>query len=306
MDFRQLEAFVRTVELGSFSKTAEAMYLSQPSISVYVRTLEDELGVRLLTRTAKIVSPTKDGKLFYQHAKNMLTLREKALVTIQNEQQSFQGEISLYASSVPAQFILPEVIADFNKSFPEISFYVNMMDTFKVVNTVLEQKCDLGLVGAKIEEGRCTFRFITAESIVLIAPLSSPLSAENLTRQIYFENFIVREAGSATRYHAEEYLLKIGINRDKLRIVAQLTNMQSIVYAVSKGLGISIVSELAARDYILSGLVTVIRPKDFELRREFWFVSRKDAILSSKQTLFIDFVCDYYRNKGFTQEPAAL
>ncbi|SHH60146.1 DNA-binding transcriptional regulator, LysR family [Sporobacter termitidis DSM 10068] len=302
MDFKQLEAFVKTVELSSFSKAAEALFLSQPSISVYVSALETELGAKLLTRTTKDVTPTRNGKLFYEYAKNMLSLREKAVFSIQSRSNSYQGELEIHASSVPAQYILPEIIVDFNKTYPNISFHITMSDTFNVINSVIGQKCEIGVVGARTETGKCDYKFITSEAIVLITPPGSPLTEDTLSERIYSENFITREEGSATRYHAEEFLMKLGVDPGKLKVVAQLTNMQSVVYAVSKGLGISIVSEIAARDYITSGLVSVVRPKDVELRRSFYFVYRKDAILSPKLNLFVNYVCGAYAGAPEAQE----
>lgn len=294
MDFKQLEAFVKTAELNSFSRAAEALFLSQPSISVYINALETELGTKLLKRSTKDLSLTKNGRVFFEYAKNILSLRDKAVFSIQSRSNSYQGELEIHASSVPAQYILPEVITDFNKIYPNISFHIVMSDSFKIIDSVAAQKCEAGIVGARTETSKCDYKFITAESIVLITPPDSSLTEENLSRQIYFENFITREDGSATRYHAEEYLTKLNINPDRLHTVAQLTNTHSVIYAVSKGLGVSIVSEIAAREFIQNKLIRVIKPKNFELRREFWFVYRKNAILSPKLNLFIDYVCRRY------------
>jgi DNA-binding transcriptional LysR family regulator len=293
MDFKQLEAFTKTVELSSFSKAGEALYLSQPSISNYINTLEQELETKLIIRTTKDVKPTKDGRIFYEYAKNILSLRDKAVFSMKNK-DTYQGEIEILASSVPAQYILPDVIVAFNKAYPHISFQIVMSDTFNAIASVQSQKCEIGVVGAKVENGKCDYRFIVSESIILIVPPDCKLTDENLTDAIYTEKFIAREEGSATRYHAEEYLKKLKIRPDKLNVVARLSNMQSIIHAVSKGLGISIVSEIAAREYIKNNQVRVIRPKDEVEQRDFYFVYRKDAILPPQLNLFIEFVCGYF------------
>ena len=298
MDFKQIEAFIKTVELSSFSKAGEMLFLSQPSISNYIKTLESELGTKLITRTTKDVGATKNGKIFYEYAKNILALRDKAVFSMKSRSDSYQGELEIQASSVPAQYILPEIIVDFNKAYPNISYHIIMSDTFNVINSVLAQKCELGVVGAKVENSKCAYEFIVSEAIVLIAPPNSTLSDTTLSESIYKENFITREEGSATRYHAEEYLRKLGIIPENLKVVAQLTNTQSIIHAVSKGLGISIVSEISAREYLKNNLVTLIKPNDFILSRDFYFVYRKDAILSPKLHLFVKFVCDAYAGKS--------
>lgn len=294
MDFKQLEAFIKTVELSSFSKAAEALYLSQPSISNYVGSLEKELETKLLFRTTKDVKPTNNGKVFYEYAKNILSLKEKAVFSVMNRANSYRGEIEIHASSVPAQYILPEVIVGFNKAYPNISFHIIMSDTFSVIGNVLSQNCELGVVGAKVDNGKCDYQFIVSESIILIAPPNSHISEKNLPESIYSENFITREDGSATRYHAEEFMKKLSVKPEKLNIVARLSNTQSIIHAVSKGLGVSIVSEIAAREYIKNNLVKVIAPKDAVLKRDFYFVYRRDAILSPQHNMFMKFVCDSF------------
>lgn len=294
LEFKQLEAYIKTVDLGSFSKAGEALYLSQPSISHYISSLERELKTKLIVRTTKSVKATKNGKIFYEYAKNILTLRDKAVFSIQSRAHIYGGSIEIHASSVPAQYILPEVIVDFNKAYPNISFQIIMSDTFRVIDNVLSQDCEIGVVGAKIDNKKCDYKYIVSESIILIAPPNSKLTGENLTESIYAQNFITREEGSATRYHAAELLEKLNIKPDKLNIVAILSNTQSIVHAVSKGLGISVVSEIAARDYIKNNLITVIKPENVALMRDFYFVYRKDAILPPQINLYMKYVCDYF------------
>jgi DNA-binding transcriptional LysR family regulator len=294
MDFKQLEALVRTIELSSFSKAAEALFLSQPSVSHAVSSLEKELGTRLIARTTKTVKATKNGMVFYEYAKNILSLRDKAVFSVQSRAQIYSGSIEIHASSVPAQYMLPEVIVDFNKAYPNISFQIIMSDTFSILDSVLAHRCELGVVGAKIDNNRCDYKHIVSESILLIAPPDCGMTAENLTETIYKQNFILREDGSATRYHAGEFLNKLKIRPERLNVVAYLSDTQSVIHAVSKGLGISVVSETAARDYIRNGRVAVIRPRDVALTRDFYFVYRKDAILPPQADLYMDYVCDYY------------
>ena len=294
MEFKQLEAFLKIVELGSFSRAGEAMYLSQPSISHYMNALEKELKTKLIIRTTKMVKPTRNGRIFYEYAKNIMALKAKAMFSVQRRAHMCSGEIEIHASSVPAQNILPEVIVDFSKAYPNMCFQIIMSDTFRIIDSVLSQDCEIGVVGAKVENSKCDYKYIVTESIILIAPPDSKITAENLAESIYKENFIMREEGSATRYHAEEFLRKLNIRPEKLKTIALLSNTQSTIHAVSKGLGLSIVSEIAARDYIKNNLVTVIKPENVILTRDFYFVYRRDTILPPQLSLFINYLCDYY------------
>jgi DNA-binding transcriptional LysR family regulator len=291
MDFKQLEAFVKTLELRSFSKAADALFLSQPSVSIYINALENELGKKLLTRTTKDVAPTSDGNTFYKYAKSILSLRDEAVFELTDTSNAFKGELEIHASSVPAQYMLPEYIVAFNKLYPQLTFHITMSDSLDVINRVAAQKCEFGIVGTKIDNSKCHYKQISSESIIMIVPPDSRLTSENLSTLIESENFISREEGSGTRFYAEEYLRKLHIEPKRLRVVAQFTNSQSVVQAVSQGLGFSIVSEIAARDYLKRNLVRMIAPKGVELKRSFYFVYRNDVILSPIVNVFKDFVC---------------
>jgi len=295
MDFKQLEAYIKTIELKSFSKTAEIMYVSQPSISHYIRNLEKELDTKLIIRTTKEVKPTNAGKVFYLYAKNILALKEKAIYAVKNRSNTYFGEIEIHASSVPAQYILPDILVRFNKEYPNISFKIVQSDTNEVIKNVISQKCEIGVVGAKLETNKCCYEFIVSESLIIIAPPeinSKILNAKDLKHFLYEHNFIIREEGSATRYFSDEFLSNSGIKLEKLNIVACLSNTQSIIHAVSKGLGISIVSEIAANDYIKDKKVSVIKTIGVLPKREFNFVYKKDVILPPQINLLMKFVCE--------------
>ncbi len=119
MDFKQLEAFIKTVELSSFSLAGEALYLSQPSISHHISNLEGELGTKLISRTTKEVRTTKDGSIFYEYAKNIISLKDKAVNSVAPHSRPFSGEIVIHASSETALYILPEILAGFTRLYPK-------------------------------------------------------------------------------------------------------------------------------------------------------------------------------------------
>ncbi len=293
MDFKQLEAFIKTVELSSFSLAGEALYLSQPSISHHIGNLERELGVRLIMRTTKEVKPTKDGKLFYEYARNIVALKEKAVLSVKKSSRPFTGLVELRSSPVPALYLLPEALAGFARRYPDISFSIATAASESVVSDVLAQRCELGITGALLEEQRCDYRFIMSERLVLIAPPGKSISEANLAQSIYSESLVVREEGSSMRRHALEFLKRLNIVPEKLNIVASLSDTQGIVNAVSKGLGLAVVSEIAAREHARNGLVSVVETPGAPYRRSYYFVARKDAVLSGPARLLMDYVCEH-------------
>lgn len=299
MEFRQLEAYVNVYELENFSKAAEKMFVSQPSISAYLTSLEKELGAQLIYRSAKDFIPTKAGAAFYRHAKDLISLRDNAVQSIKEISGSDTGGIDILASSVPAQFILPEIFGAFHKQYPNVVFNLQQADTLDAIQAVSSYKSEVGFVGGKIDNPNCTYQPFLSEKLVLIAPNEKKfldIDTDNISEIIGGEYFVMRERGSGTRLWYEESLKSIGIVLDELKISAQLGDTQSIIQAVSNGLGVSIVSELAAKHYSDSKSVIIIDIHSLP-KRNFYIVLNKSRIQTSVVDKFIAFVSSYYSNK---------
>lgn len=296
MDFRQLEAYINVYESKSFSKAAEKMFLSQPSISAYILALEKELHTQLIYRSTKEFIATKSGESFYQHAMDMLSLRDNAVQSIRNISDSHAGSIDILASSVPAQYILPEIFGAFHKLYPDISFNLQQADSLAVVDAIASYQGEIGFVGAKIENSSCIFKEFLSEKLIMIAPYEERfcnIHFEHLEDSIYDEYFVMRESGSGTRLRYEECLNAIGIQPDRLKVSAQLNNTQSIIHAVASGLGISIVSELASQHYIrLNKIIPIEIPCLSE--RSFFMVMNKNRVQTPVADAFAEYVQSYF------------
>ena len=136
MDIKELEAFVYVVENCSFSRAAELLHLTQPTISSHVSALERKLNIKLIVRTTKETYPSDAGKLLYKYAKEILQVRENAAIALRNFSQEMKGTISIAASTVPSQYYLPHLLQDFRARYPDITFNIQMEDSPKVVELV--------------------------------------------------------------------------------------------------------------------------------------------------------------------------
>lgn len=292
MEFKQIEAYVRVYELQSFSKAADEMFLSQPSVSAYLTALEKELKTQLIYRSTREFIPTKSGRLFYEYAKDLLSLRDKSVASIKNLSDSPAGTVDILASSVPAQYILPEILGDFHRTYPDITFTIARADTAETVKGIAAHKSEIGFVGAKIENPKCVYEKFMSEKLVIIAPNrqrfkeADPKDAARLLRSEYF---IAREAGSGTRLEYEGYLKKIGVSAGELKSCACFNDTQSILHAVAGGLGLSIVSELAAKHCIQQKMVIPICDASLP-ERHFYMVLKKNCVLSATVDAFVQFV----------------
>lgn len=200
MDIRQLEAFVYTVKYQSFSLAAQKLYISQPTVSAHIRSLEEEFHTQLLKRTTKSLSLTPAGTKLYSYATEILTLQQKAIVELANETKP---QLRIGASSVPSLYFLPELLSAYHAVHPDIRVYASCSDSLDVVHKVDDGICDIGLVGTTTSDTSCEFLPFASDELVIAAPatphyqayqsIPSPLDA------LLKEPFLLREDNSGTK-----------------------------------------------------------------------------------------------------------
>ena len=274
MNLKQIEAFVSVADEGSFSKAANALFLTQPTVSAHISSLEKELGVRLFVRNTKEVSLSEEGHLLYGYAKQMIVLQKKIESTFDETRREDTGCIRIAASSVPSQYLIPHILTCFHEKYPEEQFKVMETDSAKVTEHIINGNADIGFTGAVFDRKHCTYVPFYKDDMVVITPNNlkfRKLMQLSLKKRQYNkdefeiglaekywvekESLILREQGSGTRKEAEKLLSKMGINMDNMSIFASLENQESIKRYVKKGMGISIMSRLAAQEEIQEGKV---------------------------------------------------
>lgn len=264
MNLKQIEAFVSVAEEGSFSKAAKALFLTQPTVSAHISSLEKELGVRLFVRNTKEVGLSVDGQMLYGYAKQMMTLQKKIEATFDQTRKEGSHCVHIAASSVPSQYLLPQILAAFSEKYPKEKFKIMETDSAKVVEQVVNGNVDIGFTGTVLEKKYCEYIPFYQDELVVITPNTEKFQnmhqAAGQVRQtgkpwIGLEPLILREEGSGTRREAEKLLKKMEIDLDSLNIVASMENQETIKRSVSKGVGISIISRLAAEEEIREGKV---------------------------------------------------
>ncbi|MDR2934521.1 MAG: LysR family transcriptional regulator [Candidatus Adiutrix sp.] len=303
MEMRQLEIFVRVARDLNFSKAAEKMNLSQPSVSLQVNALEKCLGAQLLARSTKEVSLTKAGRDFLLHAQKILSLRDQALRSLGGEDLDAPGSLDIVSSTVPAQHLLPEIIAPFQKQRPNLIFRVDQADSRQVERMMSGFRYDFGLVGTLPAEDRLIRCPVYDDELVLAVPKEAPESPEeirgNFADYIRRAPFIMRESGSGTRAEIESLLSKTGLDPRDLRIRAYFSDAHSILLAVARGMGVSLVSRVSAAGYAASGLLRVVEMNSPLFRRRIYLVHNKELWLSPLQKAFADHARQFYRREIF-------
>ncbi len=170
MNIKQLEAFVRIVKNKSFSQTAKELYLTQPTVSSYISSLEEDLGVQLFTRTTKEVHTTSEGEQIYLYAKDIVNLSNKIRNAFKEEPKDDINEIVISSSSIPGQYLLPGMLANFSKRFPNTEFRIHETDSKGAVTDVAEHRADIGFCGTIIPKTACTFLPFYEDELILVTP----------------------------------------------------------------------------------------------------------------------------------------
>lgn len=297
MDFRQIEAFVYVVRFSSFSKAADAIFLTQPTVSSHISSLENELGTKLIDRSGKEVEPTAAGKLFYEYANNLVNIRDQAVFSLNEFSNKISGKVEIAASTVPAEYLLPRLMLGFRANYGDISFSVDQLDSDQVIDGLLEKKYELGMAGTIIESSKLEYHKLAEDRLVLAAPCNrkfSSIYSDTLTfDDIKDESFIYRESGSGTRKEFEKILVNHGISPSSIKIAAQFNSIDAIKQAVSQGLGVSIMSYMSIEDYIRFGQIKAFEIESFDLKRAFYIVTHKKRPLSPVNSVFLKYITSH-------------
>jgi DNA-binding transcriptional LysR family regulator len=277
MDFKQIEAYVFVAKYKSFSRAAEKLLLSQPTISTHINTLEEELGVRLFERLSKEVVLTEAGQVFFPYAVDMLDLRERSHEAVKEFLNEISGNLRIGSSTILSEFILPEVIKNFKKEYPKTFFTVDVNDSQSIIQRVADGILDLAIVTRKIPKKDLEFKPFFKDRIVLAVNKTHPFCTRDsiFLEEILHENFIIRHIGSGTRA-AVEHALKIkGYDFSTLNAVAMLSTTHSIVQAVKRNLGIAFMSETAAKHETCSGEIVTVPITDLVVEKDIFIVHSK-------------------------------
>ena len=275
MDLRHFETFLKIAELQSFTKAAEALCLTQPTVSKQIVDLERFFDVRLIDRTKRTVALTKSGEILLQYARDLINLKKDAIEAIASFKGIKKGTITIGASTIPGIYILPRLLSVFKKKYNGIGIKLIISDTKDIIEKMEEGKIDIGFVGAKNTTLKIDYKKFVDDTIVIIAPPGFPDLI--LLKDLKDYPLIAREPGSGTRNNFESSLKKTkDVDPAYLTVVAELTDNQAIKEAVKNGMGMSYISKLAIVDELATGKLKRIAIQGFpEIKRSFYVISRK-------------------------------
>lgn len=292
MDFRQIEAYVNVIKQKSFSKAAYVSNVKQPTISAHVHTLEKEMGVKLIDRTHREARPTPEGQLFYDHAINMINLRETAIYSVKGFQKNISGLIRIHASNFPAEYILPELIKDFTCQYPNVQFQIEQYDSRQVLENMLENKAEVGFTGVKGNYG-LVYIPLFEDELVVITPKEKKykdLIKDTIkVSEIAAYPLIFREQGSSTRKLVEAILVRDGVQLETLNTTVIVNNNAMLKRFVKNGMGIALISRCAVEKED-KAVFNISEINNLGVKRKFYLTYNKKITGTPTVNLFKSFV----------------
>lgn len=294
MQIHQLVVFKKVADTKSFSRAGTDLYLSQSTVSTHIGNLEEFFGRKLFDRLGKQTVLTPFGERFYTWAEQLLNMHSQAIDDLKDYTGELSGVLHIAASTVPAQYMVPRMISFFRQRFRAVTFVVQQGNSEDIADLLLRGRADLGIVGEKYYPEKIEHAPFCQEKLVLITPrsldLCGPVSVEDLTSH----PFIFRSRTSGTQAAVEKQLRQACLDASKLNVIAYLDSVQAIKQAVKDGLGLSFISELAARDYLEQGLFNVYPVQEFSQSRPFYFAYNRGKTLPPYAREFISMGKELY------------
>ena len=294
MDLRLVEIFCRVYEEKSFSRAAESLGLTQPTISGHVKALEESLETTLLDRLGRTIAPTAAGRVLYEHGRRIVERKLLAEEAMDRFLNRLEGRLHLGASTIPGEYLLPEIIGRFRDSHPEIRISLSISDTRCVAEQVAAGEIELGFVGGLPEDPRLRFRQVAGDELILVLPTTGDwrrtgdaVSLEELRRIPLLQ----REEGSGTRMALERAWRSLGQRPEDFDVVAELGSTAAIKEAVRAGLGAAWLSSLSVRSELEVGWLRWVRVRQLEpLSRSFFSVVNRQRAISPLCEALLSFV----------------
>lgn len=288
MDLHQLYIFTKVVERKSFSKAAEDVFLSQSTVSSHIQALEKMLDMKLFDRVGRETIVTPHGERLYKWALQLLLIKDQALLDLKQGMNDFRGIIHIAASSVPGQFLLPKMVKKFREQYPNAIFQINQSSSKNAAEKILNGTADIGIVGAQYESDKLHYIPLLKERLVLITSQDMEFKGPVTIQKIAQHPFIMRNADSGTNAMIEKFLKKNSMTKDELNIIAYTDSGQSLMQFVMQGIGIAIISEIAAKEYAQHSLLKIHEIDCFVDERYFSLVYNINKTQSILSKLFIE------------------
>ncbi len=274
MDTRQLSAFCAVVERKSFSQAAERLGVTQPAVSLQIRSLEERLGTQLLDRSGRRVEPTEAGLRLYASAQKLLALEDQLVAEVAGaDADEVSGTLELGASTGPGGTVVPLLLCEFGELHPNVRVRLSVFDTQTIVEQVAERALELGVVGAARRHRGVVFQPLFRDEVVLACPAGHRFAGKTISLDdLRSEPLLVMQEGAGVRQVIEDELRSVGVRLRDLDVRAELGLQESVRSAVAAGHGVTFISRTGIESDLAAGTIATARVRGLDPVREIFLV----------------------------------
>ena len=290
MDIHQLRVFASVFKNKSFSEASKKLYLTQPTISAHIRALEEELSCKLFDRLGRTNIPTREAEILYSHAIEIIEKADSIKDALGQFKKEITGKLIIGASTIPGAYLLPFVMAVFQKRYPSISFQILISDSAEIVSSVSKHELLLGIVGAKLGNEHINYMPFVEDELIAVSSASLIKSNEITLKELISFPMVFREEGSGTRREIEKFLEDRGISRGSIKIAGIFGSTDAVKQAVKAGLGVSILSKFSVIDELEHNVLREIKLSDIQMKRKFYIVTHKKRTLPAAYNIFLEHI----------------
>jgi DNA-binding transcriptional LysR family regulator len=288
---QQLRILKAVATEKSFTRAAEILYLSQPSLSKQIKSLEKNLDISLINRENNKISLTENGKVFLQYSERILGLCEESCRALIDLKNGNRGNLRIGASQTIGTYLMPGVLALFAQSYPQIDLKVQVNSTRIVAKNIMNREIDLAIVGGDIPnelKKKLTVEdFVEDELSLILSKLHPFAKRKKISKDdLYHLNFITLNSNSTIRKFVDTILKENSIETKQLKIVMQLNSIEGIKTAVSLGLGAAFVSSSAIEKEIELEKIVIIKIDNIKITRTLSIISNPECYKSKAFELF--------------------
>lgn len=290
---QQLRIIKALASETSFTRAAEILFISQPSLSKQLKILENRLGIILINRNNNKISLTDAGKLFLQYAERILALCEESCRALNDLQHGDRGNLTVGASQTIGTYIMPRVLALFAKNYPQINLKVQVETTRIIAKNVVDRNIDIAVVGGDLPDNlkkNLEIQSFVEDELSLILPKSHPFakkSKKTINKEdLYHLNFITLNPNSTIRKFIDNILIQNKIETKQFNIIMQLNSIEAIKTAVSLGLGAAFVSSSAIEKEIELQTIEIIKIENIKITRTLSIITNPNSYKSKALQYF--------------------
>lgn len=291
MDTRQLASFCAVVDNQSFSLAAEQLGVTQPAVSLQIRSLEQRLGRRLLDRSGRRVEPTEAGQRLYRSAQRMLALEEQLVEEVADASEGeLAGKLEIGASTGPGGSVVPLLLCEFQRANPSLRVSLTVSDTQTIVDQVAGRELAVGIVGAARRHRGITFEPLFRDEVVLACPPGHSFAGRTITlEELQSQAPIVMQEGAGVRQVIDDALRAAGLRERHSQVSLELGLQESVKSAVAAGYGVTFISRSAIEAELSTGAIVTARVEGVEPSREISLATATGRTMQRTTAAFVEF-----------------